>query len=250
MIRILFVVSLLILSTLSFPEKWFPVTEEEIEEARKAMQRNDLYGGDMMGIPKDGDRSNALAALKKWPNGTIYYEIDSSLSSISTLIHTAMDTITKQTGNCIKFAARTNQANYVHLQNGNGCNSYVGMIGGKQITNLQLNGCNYVGTIIHELTHSIGFEHEHQRPDRDNYLTIHMENVQSGDESQFTKFATNQVVEETAFDYASIMIYGPKSFSKNGQDTIVTKGTKIDDAYNKKEESANDVTSIKKLYGC
>ena len=47
--------------------------------------------------------------------------------------------------NCITFTQRTTQTNYIRISSGTGCNSYVGMIGGQQIVNLQAGGCTYAG---------------------------------------------------------------------------------------------------------
>lgn len=69
-------------------------TEEERIEARKAMMNSELYGGDMLGIPKDGFRNIAMNTLQnRWTNGTIPYIIDSSLGKIDeSLIYTTTDT--------------------------------------------------------------------------------------------------------------------------------------------------------------
>ncbi len=34
-----------------------------------------------------------------------------------------------------------------------------------------------IGTYMHENMHAIRYAHEHQRPDRDDYVTIRMDNV-------------------------------------------------------------------------
>ena len=59
--------------------------------------------------------------------------------------------------NCITFTPRTSQTNFIRISSGTGCNSYVGMIGGQQIVNLQAGGCTYAGTTAHELMHALGF---------------------------------------------------------------------------------------------
>lgn len=42
------------------------------------------------------------------------------------------------------------------------------------------NGCQYRGTIAHEIMHLLGFYHEHTRQDRDQYITVYDENILDG----------------------------------------------------------------------
>lgn len=63
------------------------------------------------------------------------------------------------------------------------CSSYVGRIGGRQTISVgNADGsiiCRH-GNIVHEIAHSVGFFHEHSRPDRDDYVNVHWGNVESG----------------------------------------------------------------------
>ena len=59
------------------------------------------------------------------------------------------------------------------------CWSYLGMLGGEQPVSIG-SGCEYKGIIQHEIFHALGRVHEQSRPDRDQYVTIHFENVEPG----------------------------------------------------------------------
>ena len=84
-------------------------------------------------------------------------------------------------------------------------------------------------TPVHELMHSLGFVHEHTRPDRDNFVAVNTENIVSGKEANFKKrkqgysdfFNEGSVnAESSPYDVLSLLHYGPKDFSANGKDVI------------------------------
>ncbi|KAB7500261.1 hypothetical protein Anas_13973 [Armadillidium nasatum] len=65
------------------------------------------------------------------------------------------------------------------LTKDNFCGAFVGVEKGFNI--LQMNSkCMNNATILHELYHVLGFEHEHFRSDRDEYVTILYENICPG----------------------------------------------------------------------
>ena len=59
------------------------------------------------------------------------------------------------------------------------CNSMVGAVGGEQILNMG-DGCQYVGLVLHEFGHAIGYYHEHNRPDRDDTVEVKWDNIVYG----------------------------------------------------------------------
>ena len=58
------------------------------------------------------------------------------------------------------------------------CWSYIGLRGGKQDISIAP-GCTELRP-AHEIFHALGRWHEQSRPDRDNFVTINLNNVQSG----------------------------------------------------------------------
>ncbi|CAL1299243.1 unnamed protein product, partial [Larinioides sclopetarius] len=132
------------------------------------------------------------------------------------------------------------------------CYSFVGRVGGPQIVSLGT-GCGYQGTITHELGHAVGFYHEQNRSDRDEYLKIYWENIRPGEEDQFFKLLPSQNILLTPFDYESVMLYGSMTFSKDKTKNLRTMEGK-DGRYLKdvtsKFLSREDAKRINMLYDC
>lgn len=157
----------------------------------------------------------------RWPDNTVYYAIDGNLSD-KQRVHDAIKHWESNTN--LKFVARSGQSNYVYFTPGSGCSSYVGMVGGKQ--NITLSSSCSTGNTIHEIGHAIGLWHEQSRVDRENYLSIKYDNIQSGREHNFSTYEHQGMDGDemtSSLDFQSIMMYGSYSFSKNGSPTIVKK---------------------------
>ncbi|KAI8485973.1 hypothetical protein Bbelb_362940 [Branchiostoma belcheri] len=150
---------------------------------------------------------------------------------------------------CLQFKPRDNEASYVSIVKLEGCWSKPGRMGGMQELSLG-DGCMWKGTVRHELMHTVGFWHEHQRPDRDDYVTIMLNNVDPAFHPQFEKISGSSTL-DLPYDYGSIMHYGSHLNSINGRETIVPKlplnGVVLGAAY---RLSSLDVQKINKLYGC
>jgi len=79
--------------------------------------------------------------------------------------------------------------------------------------------------IIHELGHVIGLLHEHQRPDRNIYITVQYENVAPEDRFCFElrpEYDFLYKYRKFPYDYNSVMHYSNYSFSINGQPVILS----------------------------
>ncbi|XP_023242948.1 zinc metalloproteinase nas-6-like [Centruroides sculpturatus] len=230
----------------------FTVTfARHVDLPSKALQNPNLFQGDIIGI-EDNDIRNAVSDPSlRWKDGIVPYTIGRSLDNIRHLITIAMKHINKATGGCITFKERQHEPDYILFTKGNGCSSYVGRAEGEQHINLG-KGCEYVGVILHEILHALGFYHEHNRPDRDDHLIIYWDNIDKGYLRDFTLLHPSATTIYNDFDPYSIMIYGNYLGSKDGKSkTMEAKsGVKLRNPQMKIGLSPSDVYRIKKLYKC
>ncbi|GFT56949.1 zinc metalloproteinase nas-4 [Trichonephila clavipes] len=143
------------------------------------LENPDLLGGDILGIESFEDRNAVVDKRMVWPDGVVPYVLDAGITkTVSQAILTNAMWIYKR-DTCIRFVARTTEKDYIRIFPGQGCYSHVGKTGNGQPLSLG-EGCGYMGTVIHELAHALGFFHEQNRSDRDDWLTIFWENIKEG----------------------------------------------------------------------
>ncbi|KAJ1361039.1 Astacin (Peptidase M12A) [Parelaphostrongylus tenuis] len=112
---------------------------------------------------------------------------------------------------CLKFREDSSASDKVWVTDGAGCWAHLGRIGGTQFMSLG-DGCGYIGLGLHELCHTIGLYHTQSRHNRDNYITLHHENLAYDWHDQFNKESesTNYNYNIT-YDYGTVMHYSGAS---------------------------------------
>ncbi|XP_059490854.1 zinc metalloproteinase nas-14-like, partial [Neocloeon triangulifer] len=187
-----------------------------------------------------------------WPNKTVFYEFaeDEYHPMEQMWIEQAIKSLQKLT--CVQIKKRVDEENYLHIQNNKGCAAPVGFYPlGKVEMFLQLPLCIKWGTIQHEFLHSLGFWHEHTRPDRDRYVSVQWDNIVSGAETNFlSRSASEAHLENMPYDYESVMHYKHTAFSKDlTRPTLVPRKAGVEIGQRIKV-SKIDVAKLNRLYEC
>ncbi|CAF1581378.1 unnamed protein product [Rotaria magnacalcarata] len=233
-----------------------PKTNNKVEETPGAFE------GDIILPPQSLLRGlTRIGSSVQWPDGIVPYEIMPGYQAEQeAIIIGAMRKIESLTAinnvRCIQFRPRdVSDLYYTIIQDGTGYSSPVGrqtnagvFINGT--VTLQYPGCIDVGRIMHELFHTLGFYHEQSRPDRDNYLVIYPDTIQTGMSHNFLKYDNTAAdTLNSSYDYSSIMHYERTAFSKNGSFTIepLQPNTKIGQRY---KLTSTDIQHIHLFYNC
>ena len=182
--------------------------------------------------------------IKLWTTTEIPYYIQPNLRNPDRVIQA----LTYFSNTNIRFVPYANQEDVIVFEQGQGtCKSYLGRIGGRQP--LWISEACSPREIAHEIMHSLGFIHEQNRDDRDNYINVFWENINPKFKINFEKFssASMKVTGLSQFDFESIMIYPELMFSTNGLPTIRSK---IDEqvVFPAQTLTSKDIERVNKAY--
>ena len=120
----------------------------------------------------------------------------------------------------VMFVPRTTQTGYLNItrdpalpNQASPCFSGVGQARRALVVRTNLGGTcpTSAHTVSHEFGHALGLWHEHQRSDRDQYLSIDFDNVAENARSNFNIITGIPLVGE--YDFGSIMHYGQRAFA-------------------------------------
>ncbi len=247
-------------AALQDPESFIPMTEDGgilighatvFVEDEVIVSHGDLIIADVKDLKKiqDSGQPLILPAPKYWPEGKVPFQIAPELQGTDEerAVKLAVEEYKNKTP--IRFIPRVPEdKNYVIFSRGTeNCLSNLGMIGGAQKI-LLAEGCDK-GKVIHEMMHTIGFLHEQNREDRDQYLTVLWQNIDEEFHLQFKKIKSrNEDILKTGFDFTSIMLYPPEAFSITPGDYAMVNYEGSPYPVNRHSLSLKDIQRIKIIY--
>ena len=175
-----------------------------------------IIEGDIQ-VPIDQDPRAAPFTDSLWPGGRVVYEWDGNVTpEHRTNMRNAMSQWEAVANVAFIEQGDCGIIHCVHIQESNENSSAVGRQFFTQYVNIFNWGSPFI--ICHELGHTLGLYHEQSRSDRDTYVRINWDQIQSGEGDNFNR--EDGSGRYGPYDFDSVMHYGQFDFAIGDQPTI------------------------------
>lgn len=185
---------------------------------------------------------------RHWPGSIIYYQKNIT-HPLKNRILSAMEHVSSRTNLCFQ-EAEGNQYRLEFIEHGiTSGGTFVGYWpepDGSGIHQVWLGSQILEEHIIHELLHTAGLFHEHNRQDRETYITVHEGNLVDGGLGQYT--IEGQA--HGAYDFLSVMHYPPEALAQGGPAFTLRPGYQQYEGIvgNATQMSNGDIQAINYIY--
>lgn len=187
-------------------------------------------------------------AGQRWTGGNVPFEWAANVTpAMQTAMRAAMAEVEAVAN--VHFIPRVAEIDWVVLRDSVINSSSVGRAGGPQL--LHIYNWNSRFTMVHELMHVLGFWHEHQRPDRDQFVAVQTGNVEPTELHQFAIVPT-AATQGLPYDFDSVLHFAQSEASHNGQPTLLVlpPNQGQQSAIGQRTHlSSGDVAALRRIYG-
>jgi hypothetical protein len=184
-----------------------------------------------LGATLDNQTVTWASKYNGWEAGVVPIEFDASITQARRAMFMRICNEVWAPETMVLCTPRTSQVGYLFVDDtedstrATNCFSAIGQARRLVRYILNLGGpCWSNHTVAHELGHALGFIHEHQRPDRDTYVTIETANVQPGALGNFTRI-TSLRDELADYDFGSVMHYTLIAFAISANNPTIRVNT-------------------------
>ncbi|XP_049296310.1 zinc metalloproteinase nas-14-like [Anopheles funestus] len=219
------------------------------EELGKRHQ-GDIVLTDIQSDAAAGGGAQIVQDSFRWIRGIVPFEISTAFTQAQKdQIIYAMSRISNYS--CVRFVSRSQlDRQFLNITaSPTGCWASLGMNLRSNELNLQPEGCLETGVIMHQLLHVLGLTHPQSRPDRDYYVLVQEDAIESTLKTNLAKYQQG-VIEDFGipYDYESILHCQSDAFGS----ATSTRATVVPlvnvDIGQRIELSLKDIRKLNKMY--
>lgn len=200
-----------------------------------------------LGCKKTG-QSTTSKHVRPWPGGAVPYTLSRNMNpALGRRTTEAVASFNSQVASVrwTKQFPQQSSSDFVSFESGTHNKSVVGNVGGCQKISLKEDAT--VGTIQHEMLHTLGLKHEHKRPDRDQHVSVRMDQVEESRKHDYRKERLSQA---SPLDVSSMTHYSGTAKGKDGKPIISTKRKADASRIGQRNAlSENDIASLESIHG-